>query len=135
MAGLFHASAPTPTPARTAVAEGSAEEDRGLRSSPQPHPTAQPPPAASSPPAAWTPPLSTASAAGSAKGSGAAVRCPKKKGHSKWAAARVWRDVDSRPIRLLIFSWNVGNTQPNSDEIDEWLPEGGEREREREREK
>lgn len=44
---------------------------------------------------------------------------------SNWRKARIWRDHKSRPIRLLIFSWNVGNTVPKKEELEEWLPEEG----------
>ena len=32
---------------------------------------------------------------------------------------------DSSPIKLAIFSWNVGNASPHEHELSSWLDEGG----------
>ena len=30
-----------------------------------------------------------------------------------------------RALKLMIFSWNMGDAPPNAEEHSEWLPEGG----------
>jgi hypothetical protein len=34
-------------------------------------------------------------------------------------------DKGSPPIKVLVFSWNVGNAQPKEEELAQWCPQGG----------
>jgi hypothetical protein len=44
----------------------------------------------------------------------------------KFSSSRSVVIQKAQPIRLLCFTWNVGNKQPLEEQLQHWLPEGGE---------
>lgn len=43
----------------------------------------------------------------------------------RWGHKESVRRHEGRPIRVLTFTWNVGNKMPNAEEVAQWLPKGG----------